>query len=147
MEINAQIDQLINQIVMRAENQHEFLLGACQSGLSLTNTQEHILMLLLDNGQLSNSNLAKSLSVSQAAVTKAVKPLLKQELVRSVKGKHDGRLVLLELTKAGAPIAKEHKHHHELTLAVYDHVLSDFSAQEQDVIVRFIKRVSEAIKE
>ena len=30
----------------KAENQHELLFGACQSGVKLTNTQEHILMLL-----------------------------------------------------------------------------------------------------
>ncbi|MCS4488927.1 zinc-dependent MarR family transcriptional regulator [Streptococcus sciuri] len=147
MAIKDELDRLINQIVMKSENQHEFLLGACQSGVELTNTQEHILMLLLDGGRMTNSILSKKLIVSQAAVTKAVKQLLHKQLIESVKDEHDGRIVFFELTKAGVPIAKEHRHHHDLTLMAYDKLFSDFSEDEQAVIERFMERVSDIIKE
>ncbi|MDD7356170.1 zinc-dependent MarR family transcriptional regulator [Streptococcus hyointestinalis] len=147
MAIKDELDRLINQIVMSSENQHEFLLGACQSGVELTNTQEHILMLLLDSGRMTNSSLSRELVVSQAAVTKAVKQLLQKQLIESVKDERDGRIVLFELTEAGIPIAKEHRHHHELTLMAYDRLFSDFSEDEQAVIERFMGRVSEIIKE
>ena len=65
------IDQFLNEVILKAENQHEILIGSCTSDVPLTNTQEHILMLLSEES-LTNSDLAKKLNVSQAAVTKAV---------------------------------------------------------------------------
>ena len=47
LELEEQVNQLINQILLKAENQHELLIGQCRSQVKLTNTQEHILMLLL----------------------------------------------------------------------------------------------------
>ena len=72
MPIANQVDHLVNQILLKAENQHELLFGSCQSNVSLTNTQEHILM-LLSQERLTNSELAKRLNISQAAITKATK--------------------------------------------------------------------------
>ena len=77
LELEEQVNQLINQIVLKSENQHELLIGQCRSQVKLTNTQEHILMLLAE-GRKTNSELAKTLNVSQAAVTKAVKTLVKE---------------------------------------------------------------------
>ena len=66
-----EMDHFLNEIILKAENQHEILIGSCTSGMPLTNTQEHILMLLSEES-LTNSELAKRLNVSQAAVTKAI---------------------------------------------------------------------------
>ena len=44
LELEEQINQLINQILLKAENQHELLIGQCRSQVKLTNTQEHIRM-------------------------------------------------------------------------------------------------------
>lgn len=46
IELEEQVNQLINQILLKAENQYELLIGQCRSKVKLTNTQEHILMLL-----------------------------------------------------------------------------------------------------
>ena len=42
LELEEQVNQLINQILLKAENQHELLIGQCRSQVKLTNTQEHI---------------------------------------------------------------------------------------------------------
>ena len=52
------IDQFLNEVILKAENQHEILIGSCTSDAPLTNTQEHILMLLSEES-LTNSDLAK----------------------------------------------------------------------------------------
>ena len=39
LELEEQVNQLINQILLKAENQHEFLIGQCRSQVKLTNTQ------------------------------------------------------------------------------------------------------------
>ncbi len=141
-----QIDQTINTIILKSENHLELLVGACQSDVSLTNTQEHILMLIND-GVLNNSDLAKALNVSQAAITKAIKSLKAQGMLESVKDSKDGRMTYYTLTDLAKPIAKEHEHHHAHTLEAYDALIATYSAEEQAVIGRFLKDLLGKIEE
>ncbi|ALT81644.1 MULTISPECIES: zinc-dependent MarR family transcriptional regulator [Streptococcus] len=145
MQLEKQVDKLVNQILLKAENQHELLFGDCQSGVAITNTQEHILM-LLSQERLTNSDLAKRLNISQAAVTKAIKYLVSQGMLASVKNKEDARVTYFELTDIAKPVAKEHTHHHDATLAVYKNLCHQFSEDEQDVIARFLKVFSDELE-
>ena len=129
---------------MLSENQHEILVGSCTSGVSLTNTQEHILMLVSDES-LTNSVLAKKLNVSQAAITKAVKPLLSQGMLETYRDENDARVLYYRLTEIGKPIALEHQHHHQHTLHTYEDVLSKFTKNEQGVISRFLDLLEEEL--
>ena len=131
------IDQFFNEVILKAENQHEILIGSCTSDAPLTNTQEHILMLLSEES-LTNSDLAKRLNVSQAAVTKAVKSLVQQEMLQTFKDKRDARVTFYRLTELAQPIAKEHQHHHTHTLATYHKVAEQFSDAEQAAIAKFL---------
>lgn len=133
MALGQEIDRLINQILLKAENQHELLIGSCQSEIKLTNTQEHILM-LLSQENLTNSDLAKRLNVSQAAVTKAVKSLVKQKMLESIKDKTDARVTYFRLTELAKPIAQEHEHHHALTLSVYDHLFRHLFPKRSELL-------------
>lgn len=145
MQLEKQVDKLVNQILLKSENQHELLFGDCQSGVAITNTQEHILM-LLSQERLTNSDLAKRLNISQAAVTKAIKYLVSQGMLASVKNKEDARVTYFELTDIAKPVAKEHTHHHDATLAVYKNLFNQFSDDEQDVIARFLKVFSDELE-
>ena len=136
-EVSNKIDRFLNSILLLSENQHEILVGSCTSGVSLTNTQEHILMLVADEA-LTNSVLAKKLNVSQAAITKAVKPLLSQGMLETYRDENDARVLYYRLTEIGKPIALEHQHHHQHTLHTYEDVLSKFTKNEQGVISRFL---------
>ena len=136
-EIANKVDRFLNSILLISENQHEILVGSCTSGVSLTNTQEHILMLVADE-ELTNSVLAKKLNVSQAAITKAVKPLLNQGMLETYRDENDARVLYYRLTDIGRPIALEHLHHHQHTLHTYEDVLSKFTPNEQEVISRFL---------
>ena len=136
-EVANKIDRFLNSILLLSENQHEILVGSCTSGVSLTNTQEHILMLVADEA-LTNSVLAKKLNVSQAAITKAVKPLLSQGMLETYRDENDARVLYYRLTEIGKPIALEHQHHHQHTLHTYEDVLSKFTKNEQGVISRFL---------
>ena len=145
MQLEKQVDKLVNQILLKAENQHELLFGDCQSGVAITNTQEHILM-LLSQERLTNSDLAKRLNISQAAVTKAIKYLVSQGMLASVKNKEDARVTYFELTDIAKPVAKEHTHHHDATLAVYKNLFNQFSEDDQEVIARFLKVFSDELE-
>lgn len=143
-EVANKIDRFLNSILLLSENQHEILVGSCTSGVSLTNTQEHILMLVADES-LTNSVLAKKLNVSQAAITKAVKPLLSQGMLETYRDENDARVLYYRLTEVGKPIALEHQHHHQHTLHTYEDVLSKFTKNEQGVISRFLDLLEEEL--
>ena len=143
-EVANKIDRFLNSILLLSENQHEILVGSCTSGVSLTNTQEHILMLVADE-VLTNSVLAKKLNVSQAAITKAVKPLLSQGMLETYRDENDARVLYYRLTDIGKPIALEHQHHHQHTLHTYENVLSKFTKNEQGVISRFLDLLEEEL--
>lgn len=143
-EVANKIDRFLNSILLLSENQHEILVGSCTSGVSLTNTQEHILMLVADEA-LTNSVLAKKLNVSQAAITKAVKPLLSQGMLETYGDENDARVLYYRLTEIGKPIALEHQHHHQHTLHTYEDVLSKFTKNEQGVISRFLDLLEEEL--
>ena len=143
-EVANKIDRFLNSILLLSENQHEILVGSCTSGVSLTNTQEHILMLVADES-LTNSVLAKKLNVSQAAITKAVKPLLSQGMLETYRDENEARVLYYRLTEIGKPIALEHQHHHQHTLHTYEDVLSKFTKNEQGVISRFLDLLEEEL--
>ena len=143
-EVANKIDRFLNSILLLSENQHEILVGSCTRGVSLTNTQEHILMLVADEA-LTNSVLAKKLNVSQAAITKAVKPLLSQGMLETYRDENDARVLYYRLTDIGKPIALEHQHHHQHTLHTYEDVLSKFTKNEQGVISRFLDLLEEEL--
>ena len=131
------INHFLNEVILTAENQHEILIGSCTSDVRLRNTQEHILMLLYQES-LTNSDLAKRLNVSQAAVTKAVKALVEQKMLQTFKDKKDARVTFYRLTNLARPIAEEHQHHHVHTLDTYQRLVEQFSSDEQEVIVKFL---------
>lgn len=131
------IDLFLNEVILQAENQHEILVGQCTSNVSLTNTQEHILMLLSEES-LTNSELARRLNVSQAAVTKAIKLLVKEGMLETSKDPKDARVIFYQLTDLARPVAEEHHHHHEHTLTAYEEVATQFTPNEQKVIQRFL---------
>lgn len=145
-DLARQIDQTINTIILKSENPLEFLVGACQSETSLTNTQEHIIMLIND-GVITNSDLSKALKISQPAVTKAIKSLKAQGMLESIKDDRDGRMTYYVLTDAAKPIAYEHEHHHNHTLRIYAELVSTYSVEEKAVIGRFLRDLTTQIEE
>ena len=136
-DLAEKINHFLNEVILTAENQHEILVGSCTSDVRLTNTQEHILM-LLSQESLTNSDLAKRLNVSQAAVTKAVRALVEQKMLETFKDKKDARVTFYRLTDLARPIAEEHQHHHVHTLDTYQRLAEKFSSDEQEVIVKFL---------
>ena len=133
-----EIDCFLNEIILKSENQHEILIGSCTSDVPLTNTQEHMLMLLSEES-LTNSELARRLKVSQAAVTKAIKSLIKKEMLEPFKDAKDARIIFYRLTELAKPVAAEHQHHHHHTIEIYEKIANRYSSDEQAIIQQFLE--------
>lgn len=144
-QISYQLDQALREIVLCSENQLEILVGHCQSDVTLTNTQEHILMLIEDSS-FTNSEMAKLLNVSQPAITKAIKSLIAQGMLLAVRDEKDGRVIHYQLTEVAKPIAQEHRRHHRHTIASYDQLLASYSTDEQEIISRFLNDLIRKIR-
>ena len=102
--------------------------------------------MLLSEESLTNSDLARRLNVSQAAVTKAIKSLVKEGMLETSKDPNDARVIFYQLTDMARPIAEEHHHHHEHTLLTYEQVAIKFTPNEQKVIQRFLTALVGEIK-
>ena len=133
-----EIDRFLNEIILKSENQHEILIGSCTSDVPLTNTQEHILMLLSEES-LTNSELARRLKVSQAAVTKAIKSLIKKEMIEPFKDEKDARIIFNRFTELANPVADEHHDHHHHTIEIYEKIANRYSSDEQAIIQQFLE--------
>ena len=101
--------------------------------------------MLLSEESLTNSELARRLNVSQAAVTKAIKSLVKEGMLETSRDPKDARVIFYQLTELARPVAEEH-HHHEHTLLAYEQVASQFTPNEQEVIQRFLTALVGEIK-
>ena len=90
-----------------------------------------------------NAKIAEKLKISPAAVTKALKKLQEQELIKSGRATNDERVVLWSLTEKAVPVAKEHATHHEKTLSTYQELGNKFTDEEQEVISKFLSALTE----
>ena len=144
-QLAQEIDNFLNEVILRSENQHEILIGHCTSDVALTNTQEHILMLLSEES-LTNSELARRLNVSQAAVTKAIKSLVKEGMLETSRDPKDARVIFYQLTELARPVAEAPHPHHAHPLVAYAQVASQFTPNEQEVIQRFLTALVGEIK-
>ena len=92
--------------------------------------------MLLSEESLTNSELAKRLNVSQAAVTKAIKSLIKQEMLEPFKNQKDARVIFYRLTELAKPVAA---HHHQHTLEIYEKIANQYTPNEQATIQKFLE--------
>ena len=102
--------------------------------------------MLIEKAAYTNTEIAKQLNVSQAAITKATKSLVAQGLLVAVKDSKDARIVRFSLTEAAKPIAAGHAHHHAHTLEAYEELLGNYSLDEQELIARFLNELVEKIR-
>lgn len=143
--ISKKIEKTINDIILHAGNKNEILVGDCHCNHDYTNTQKHILM-LLKNKNISNKELAFNLNISQAAVTKAIKFLLSENMIVSEKDPNDARIIKYILSDEAMHIATEHEEHHKRTIHHYEELLSRYDETEREVISNFLDDLSESIR-
>ena len=85
------IEKCLHEIVLSSENQLEILVGSCQSTVKLTNTQEHILM-LIEKAAYTNTEIAKQLNERGVKTKKGGEWQAKQILGIARNGFYTGRL-------------------------------------------------------
>lgn len=100
--------------------------------------QRQLLLLLHDHGELSHATVQRRLDVDGATVTRLVKQLESEELVRRRLDPEDNRFTLVSLTEPGARVAAE----------LYDsrrqfqrRLLAGVNREEQETLIRVLEQV------
>lgn len=139
------LEQTINDIIIQAGNKNEVLVGDCHCNHDFTNTQKHILM-LISKENISNKELASSLNISQAAVTKAIKSLIDNNMILAQKDPNDARVLKYTLSEDALFVAQEHENHHKRTIDYYKQVLSKYDESQLKVIDSFLNDLNTIIR-
>lgn len=131
----------LNEFVRQYASRSELLNDDGQ--LAVSDTQAHILMLLLDSATpLANNQLANLMELTRPAITKAVKELLKQGYLTATSAQHDGRVMEYQLTPSGQTVANEHRQRHETTINQLAAVCDKYTGAELHLIQQFINELA-----
>lgn len=145
-KLSKKIEFVLNQIVSKAGNQNELLFGKCICESNITNTQKHILM-LLENQNITNKDISIKLNITQAAVTKAIKSLIKEGFIESVKDKNDARILRYKLSEKAKEIAITHKQHHDRSLNTLKNIVNEYTDEEKLIISNFLDKILEKVRD
>lgn len=107
-----------------------------------TLTQLHIVAIMKDEKFANNRMLAEKLDLTKAAITKATKKLLKQEIMIEKELKDNKKEIYYALTESGERLALLHEQLHEKAKQKYIDILQEFSDEELAVINRFLKSIT-----
>jgi DNA-binding MarR family transcriptional regulator len=103
-----------------------------------------ILVRLHRNGETSHSELRQALGVDGASITRLVKELEHEALVRRRVDPTDNRYTLASLTPAGARLAAELRRRHQ---AYQERLLEGVSTQDQDRVLQTLRRLRDNVIE
>lgn len=111
------------------------------SAIPVTISEVHMIEAIAKNGDNVNiSDIAASLNISLPTVTAAVKKLVEKGLVNKMPCSFDGRRFIVSLTETGQKINKAHSLFHRKMVR---NISSNFSDQEQEVLLKAVKKLSE----
>jgi DNA-binding MarR family transcriptional regulator len=113
-----------------------------QSSLRLTR-QEGVVVNALGKGPLTMSEIASHLGCAMSALTPIVDRLLAQQIVQRERAEDDRRVVRVDLTKNGKKLFQEHLANH---LKLSQFLLSPLADEEQDTLIRLLKKVTQSFQ-
>ncbi|GIO88454.1 putative HTH-type transcriptional regulator YvnA [Paenibacillus faecis] len=151
---HSQALEAVQQFIMRREKRMQrrsTAVGKLASeltptGVKWTLTQLHILSMVQKQPEaLNNTLLAERLHLSKPAVTKAVRPLVEQQLLLPSRHAANQKEVYYRLSEQGDALAEAHDRIHERMKEEYIKLFKAFSNEELDVIIRFLTAWSNLI--
>ncbi|HEU5015344.1 MAG TPA: MarR family transcriptional regulator [Roseiflexaceae bacterium] len=122
---DSMITMLSESLLPQITRTYYALVPAFEQHMGVSRARWHILTMLLRGGEKSQADLAQSLDVDGAAVTRQVKQLEEEGLVTRRAAPHDNRFTLVMLTPAGQQFIEERRSRREAFEALATNGLSD----------------------
>ena len=140
---NELLDLAISKMI-KTDKLHRQLIESHVNSIGIYRTQHMILMILARLGHLpSQKELSTRLSITPAAVTGALKSLIKDGYIEKTIGE-DNRYNEIMITKAGLEIVKRSK---ECFEAIDRSMFRGFTDDELKVYISFLDKIQNNIKE
>lgn len=92
-----------------------------------------------DNQGITISDLAEELYITRPSVTVAVNKLENKGYANKIKAKHDGRMVLVTLTKKGLKMDAIHRYFHENMIR---NIGKEFTPEEKEVLIKAMGKIN-----
>ena len=90
------------------------------------------------------SELAEVLNITLPSVTVAINKLMKKGYVEKVRGKEDGRIVYVSLTRQGRRIDSAHRYFHE---SMVRSIIRDMTESEMQALYKGVMKLDAFLKE
>lgn len=136
-QVDIQPSDILAQIT-RIAREHRTLLGGAMTALKLYPGQEQLLLLLKDT-PMPPSQIAEVLGVKAPTITKTVSRLEANGLVVKANVDHDGRMVVIALTKAGRKLTEAFEPQKD---AIDDALLTALSGKQRAKLNALLAQIS-----
>jgi DNA-binding MarR family transcriptional regulator len=110
---------------------------SCCEGVSLS--QCHALLEIGNSPEISVSELAKNMQLDKSTVSRTVDGLVKKTLIDRVIPEKNRRKAMLNLTDEGKEVCKTINFTND---SYIEDILSDFSAQEREQLLGFLRKMT-----
>ena len=132
------------QLLMLTDRLHRAAIEAQADKLGIHRSQHFLLMNLSHRGgELTQTQIAKMLDISPAAVTVTLQKLEKSGFIERSSAENDARTKIIRLTEQGkATVEKTH----ELFLEVDDTMCGGMTGAELDSLCEYLSRMAENLK-
>ncbi len=132
------------KLLMLTDRLHRMAIEAQIEKLGIHRSQHFILMQLSrEDGEVSQSEIAKKLDVSPAAVTVTLKKLEKSGLIERRTAEEDARTKIITLTDAGRKTVEKT---HRLFLEVDEQMCGGMTDAELEALCGYLSKMTENLK-
>ena len=106
-------------------------------------TQLHTVAIIKENNYVNNTFLADKLNISKAAVSKLIKKLLNEGMIKDIVLNDNRKEKYYELTDDGRMLADTQKNQRKKIEQKYINVFNKFNENELNAIVKFLNMVAD----
>lgn len=141
------IKSLESFIVERENSNKKRIYGRTEDKIDLSLTQFHIIEIIDKKENVNNKLLSQILKVSAPAITKSMRKLLNQNLVKETYSEDNRKEKFYLLTEKGEKFSKVHDELHQRAANKYYQILNDFEDNELEAVIKFLNIVTKSLKE
>ena len=134
-------------IVERENNNKKRIYRKSEDNIDLSLTQYHIIEIIDKEEKVNNKLLAQILKISAPAISKSMKKLLSQNLVEETYLEENRKEKFYSLTKKGKLFSNVHDELHQRAIHKYNQILNNFDDKELEVVIKFLNKITESLKE
>ncbi|MDO5793419.1 MarR family winged helix-turn-helix transcriptional regulator [Clostridium cuniculi] len=102
-------------------------------------TECHVISCIASIEEANGITIAKKLKMTRGGISKIANRLIEKNLITTYKDENNEKKIFYKLTELGEKVDKIHNQLHKKNYDSLCNIVSNYTSQEQDIILRFIK--------